>query len=83
MVMAEDSLTIRDSSMTTTPTGGPAGAIGALITGTAVNDIDLFNFNVAGGNGIEVVYTGSGTNANCSDIHIQNPTLDNFVKLRA
>lgn len=65
--LAEDSLTIRDSSMTTTPTGGPLSAIGAEMYGTAVNDVDLFNFNVAGGNGILIDYTGTGSGAACSD----------------
>jgi hypothetical protein len=77
---AENSLTLRDDAMTTTPTGGPLSAIGLEANGAAVNDFDVFNFNVAGGNGILVNYTGSGTTIGCSDVHLNMPTIDNYYQ---
>lgn len=73
---AENSLTINGDGVSLED--GPLDAIAMELNGTAVNDVDVYGFNVAGGNGILVDYTGSGTNANCSDIHFINSTIDNF-----
>lgn len=59
--------------------GGPTSPIALLITGTAVNDINVGDFATAFTNGPEVVYTGSGGGSACSDIHITNETVDNFL----
>ncbi len=76
---AENSLTIRDSGVSRG--GGPASCIGMLLYGTAVNDVNTYNFGVAGcADGQDINYTGTATNYGASDDHFISTTVDSNTR---
>lgn len=76
---AENSLNLRDDAVGT-GSGFPAGfgSTGMLLVGTAINDVNTWNFNCASVTTCQTVdFTGTGSGANTSDIHLNSTTADN------